>query len=160
MFVSDKSLGEIQKLHFFNDKELPAKGSKSERLVLQFLELLSNPKAVTPHTNIFSMDKKKRFVANSQQAISTHLNVANYHAQNFHNTIKDFYSYANACDFIEVNNDLLNTYLQKGVLDDDNYPEHIQSTVFMVNFQNQFLTALKEYWELYNQFSNPKTATV
>ena len=62
MFVSDKSLGEIQKLYFFNDKELPAMGSKSERLVLQFLELLSNPTAVTPHTNIFSMDKKNNFV--------------------------------------------------------------------------------------------------
>lgn len=65
MFVSDKSLGANPKLYFFNDKELPAKGSKSERLVLQFLELLSNPKAVTPHTNIFSMDKKNQFVTNA-----------------------------------------------------------------------------------------------
>ena len=62
MFVTDKSLGEIQKLYFINDKELPAMGSKSERLVLQFLELLSNSTAVTPHTNIFSMDKKNKFV--------------------------------------------------------------------------------------------------
>lgn len=65
MFVSDKSLGEIQKLYFFNDKELPAMGSKSERLVLQFLELLSNPTAVTPHTNTFSMDKKNQFVTDN-----------------------------------------------------------------------------------------------
>ena len=43
MFVSTESLGEIQKLHFFNDKGLPAMGSKSERLVSQFLELSVNP---------------------------------------------------------------------------------------------------------------------
>ena len=148
MFASHKSLGEIQKLHFFNDKELPAMGNMSERLVLQFLELLCNPKAVTPHTNYFSMHKKNNFVADSQSASTTPLNVVDHHAQNFHNTIKNFYAFANPSDFIEANNDLLNTFLQKGLDEEEGFtPKHLQNIVFMVNLQNQFLTALKEDWE-------------
>lgn len=107
------------------------------------------------------MLNEKRFVDDSQQAVTTPFNVVNHHAQNFYKTIKDFYSFANASDFIEANNDLLNTYLEKGMDEEEGYcPKHIQNIVFMVTFQNQFLTALKEDWELYKEFTNPKIETI
>lgn len=61
MFVSSESLGEIQKLFFYNDKELP-KGSKSERLVSQFLELSDNPKGNSAYKLFSTMSEEKKFV--------------------------------------------------------------------------------------------------
>ena len=107
------------------------------------------------------MLNEKRFVDDSQQAVTTPFCAVNHHTQNFYKTIKDFYSFANASDFIEANNDLLNTYLEKGMDEEEGYcPKHIQNIVFMVTFQNQFLTALKEDWELYKEFTNPKIETI
>lgn len=38
-------------------------GNNNESVVLPVLDCLCSPKAATPHTNIFSMHKKKQFVA-------------------------------------------------------------------------------------------------
>ena len=59
MFALHKQFRRNPKLYFFNDKELPAKGSNNESVVLPVLDCLCSPTAVTPHTNYFSMHKKK-----------------------------------------------------------------------------------------------------
>lgn len=62
MFVSSESLGAIQNYLFFNDKELP-KGSNSERLVSQFLELSDNPKGNSAYKLFSTMSEEKKIVA-------------------------------------------------------------------------------------------------
>lgn len=62
MFVMTKRFRRNPKTIFIYNKELLTMGSKSERLVLPFLERLVNPKVVTPRTKIFSMTKKNDFV--------------------------------------------------------------------------------------------------
>jgi len=69
MFVSTESLGAIQKLHFFNDKELP-KGSNSERLVSQFLELSVNPKGNSAYKLIFDMTEENNFVTGNTVCVT------------------------------------------------------------------------------------------
>ena len=84
-------------------------------------------------------------------------NVVEHHTENFYKTIEDFYNLASASDFTGANNDLLNSYLEKDTEEKDPCLKDIQNLVFMVTFQNQFLTALKENWELYKTFTNTKT---
>jgi len=84
-------------------------------------------------------------------------NVVDHHTKNFYKTIEDFYELGNASDFTGANNDLLNSYLEKDTEEKGYCPKDIQNLVFMVTFQNQFLTALKENWELYKTFTNTKT---
>lgn len=96
-----------------------------------------------------------------EKQVSTQFGVLNHHTQNLHKTIKDFYSFADPSDFIKANNDLLNTYLEKDMDQEDAYTiEHIQDMVLLVSFQNQFLTALKEGWERYKKISIPKIETI
>lgn len=61
MFTSHKQFKRDLKLKF-NDKELPVMGSNDESVVLPVLDCLCSPKAVTPHTIIFSMHKKNKIV--------------------------------------------------------------------------------------------------
>lgn len=64
MFVSSIRLRRNPKLHFFNDKELPAKGSKSERLVNPVLNCIDNPKVGNSAYKTFSiMSIEKNFVS-------------------------------------------------------------------------------------------------
>lgn len=71
-FVGSESLGAIQKLYFFNNKELP-KGSKSERLVSQFLELSDNPKGNSAYKLFSTMSEENPFVNTSVYARFTQL---------------------------------------------------------------------------------------
>lgn len=113
----------------------------------------------SPYITLCKMSyTEKNYVADSQLAKTTPLHVVDHHAQNFYNTIKNFYSFANPSDFIEANNDLLNTYLEKGLDEEEGFtPKHLQNIVFMVNLQNQFLTALKENFETLKQSINQKS---
>lgn len=64
MFVKSKRFGRNPKTNFIYDKELPAMGSKSERLVLPFSERLDNPKVGnSAYKNFFQMSKEKTIVA-------------------------------------------------------------------------------------------------
>lgn len=105
------------------------------------------------------MSNTEKTVAKRKTTKATQTNnfVANIHATRLAKTIKDFYSFANPSEWIEANNDLLNTYLEKGLSEEEGYcHKHIQNIVYMVTFQNQFITALKENWENYQEFTNPK----
>ena len=84
-------------------------------------------------------------------------NVVDHHTKNFYKTIEDFYELAGVSGFTEVNNNLLNSYLEKDTEEKDPCLKDIQNLVFMVTFQNQFLTTLKENWELYKTVNNTKT---
>ena len=69
MFVESKQFKRNLKL-FFYDKELLAMGSNDESVVLPVLDCLDNPKAVTPHTNLFSMSKENNFVAGNAVCVT------------------------------------------------------------------------------------------
>lgn len=95
-----------------------------------------------------------------EKKVSTQFSVLNRHTKKFHKIIKEFYSLADPSDFIKVNNHLLNTYLEKVMDQEQAYSiEHIQDMVFLVTFQNQFLTALKEGWDRYKKISISKIET-
>ena len=93
------------------------------------------------------MSKKKNFVADRQHAVSTS-DAQKRHNKNLHKTIENFFDLANASEFIEVNNEMIDTFLEKGLDKKQGYkPRHLLKIVFMVNYQSKFLTALKENWE-------------
>lgn len=69
MFAEHKQFKRNLKLFFYN-KELLAMGSNNESVVLPVLDCLCNPKAVTPHTNIFSMHKKNQFVSGNAVCVT------------------------------------------------------------------------------------------
>ena len=69
MFVESKQFKRNLKL-FFYDKELPAKGSNNESVVLPVLDCLDNPKAGAPHTKHFSMSKKNKFVSGNAVCVT------------------------------------------------------------------------------------------
>lgn len=153
MFVKHECFRKYPKQNFY-DKSL-SMGSIPERYVSPFLERSCNPKGSGAYKYIFDMHEEKQFVADSQLAKTTPLHVVDHHAQNFYNTIKDFYSFANPSEFIEANNDLLNTFLEKGLDEEEGFTsKHLQNIVFMVNLQNQFLTALKETFETFKNSIN------
>lgn len=58
--------------------------------------------------------------------------------------IEEFFSVANASDYQEVNNDLLQTFLETNVSDTVHDPMYVRNTVFMLNTQNQFILKLTE----------------
>ncbi len=152
MFVMQERLRVKPKSTFYYKKLPKVLNLRGYRLnrkaVSPILDCSCNPKGSFAYKYIFDMQEEKQFVADSQLAKTTPLHVVDHHAQNFYNTIKNFYSFANPSDFIEANNDLLNTFLQKGLDEEEGFtPKHLQNIVFMVNLQNQFLTALKEDWE-------------
>ena len=103
------------------------------------------------------MTDEKHFVDDSQQAKTTPIKGAAPHRHNFYQTIKDFYAFANPSLFIEVNNQLLNNYLEQERENENCSPKQIQDIVFIVGLQNQFITALKENWELHTKFTNSNT---
>ena len=69
MFAGQESLGAIQKLHFFNDKELP-KGNISERFVSQFLELSCNPKGNSAYKLFSTMQEENKFVTGNAVCVT------------------------------------------------------------------------------------------
>jgi len=159
MFVSTECFRRNPK-QFIYDKSLP-KGNKSEMLVSLFLEHSVNPKGKLAYKLFSTMTEEKRFVDDSQQAVTTPFCAVNYHTQNFYKAIDDFFAFAHTHDYQEVNNEMLNTYLERALNEDDEYcHKHIQSVVFMATFQNKFLTQLKETWLLYKKFTNPKIENV
>ena len=147
MFVSTESLGEIQKLHFLTIRSYLLWVANPKGLRFQSQTVCSTLRWVPPHTKHFSMHKKKNFVADSQHAVPTP-EAQKRHNKNLYKTIENFFELANASEFIEVNNEMIDTFLEKGLDKKQGYQsKHLLKIVFMVNFQSKFLTALKENWE-------------
>lgn len=156
MFVSSTHRRNTIRFIFYYDKSVPT-GIVAEREIIHSYECVDNPTGTLAYKNFSIMSTEKQVVVDSQEATTTTFNVVNHHTQNFYKTIEDFYSSANPSDYTEVNNHLLNTCLEKGMDEEEGYyPEYIQHLVFMVSYQNQFLTALKEMWLRYKLIANPQ----
>ena len=101
---------------------------------------------------IFSdIQNEKNFVTNSTTAIVTP--ISEYHAQQFYRTINEFLEFTDPGTFIEIQNDLLNTYLDH---DDFEDVKHIKNLVLYTTLQSNFLSQLKTKWENFVQFNNVK----
>lgn len=109
--------------------------------------------------NLFIMRNNEQCQAPAQN--EQPFNAVNHHTQNFYKAIDDFFAFAHTHDYQEVNNEMLNTYLERALNEDDEYcHKHIKRVVFMATFQNKFFAELKETWLLYKKFANPKIETI
>lgn len=102
------------------------------------------------------MLEEKKIVDSNKNTATTKFDAASYHAANFFNTIKDFYDLSSPSDVVDVNNDLLLNYLEKGLEDNTFNKTHLQNVAFMVSNQNKFLVKLKESYDACKKFTNLK----
>tara|TARA_R110002020_G_scaffold144907_1_gene318107 strand:- start:3700 stop:4131 length:432 start_codon:yes stop_codon:yes gene_type:complete len=132
MFVKSKQFERNLKLSFYY-KELSVKGSNGESVVLPVLDCLDNPKADTPHTKLFSMSKKRKFVDAGLYADTTQLRTI----------LNEFYSFSTISEIQENSNTLLNTFIESTVNSGYN-SKFITDVVFMATLQNKLLVQLYE----------------
>jgi hypothetical protein len=102
------------------------------------------------------MHYTEKTVAVSHSAETTSEGAANYHRQNFHSAIEDFFFNGLPSSFQEVNNELLNVYLDQSLKNPEETSKHqVKNVVDLCMLQSTFISRLYEQWNHYKQFSNP-----
>lgn len=143
MFVALTQFERNLKLNF-NDKESLA-SLAAAKVPLPVSDCVSKTDGAIPHTNYFLMLTEKKIVTDSETAKVTPFCAETYHAQQFYQTIANFFQIADVSDFNEAQNELLNTYLNQE--DASQIPfQEIQNVVYITTCQTQFISALKESW--------------
>jgi hypothetical protein len=98
------------------------------------------------------MSKEKNFVEGGQPITSTPWCPKSHHTNEFYKLIDNFFAYAECGDYLETNNELLEAFMVQSLEDGISF-EHIHSTIYLTNFQTQFITTLKDRWEKFKRFN-------
>lgn len=82
--------------------------------------------------------------------------VPELHAQKFYKTIQDFLEFEEPSTYIQVQHELLNTFLENEKLSQ----KEIAQIVFYTTYQTSFLSKLKQHWQNFIEFNNIKIDAV
>lgn len=104
------------------------------------------------------MSKGNEFVEGRNNSASTSTDAFLHNQNKLIGVIDEFYKFGKAAEFIEVNNDLLEQYLEVALDEESPFdPIQVQTVVSMLGRQNHFLTSIKEIWDFRLQLINSKT---
>lgn len=150
-FTSQNHFRRNSKINIY-DKRLPTVIS-SERAVTPFLKWFCTPTGNLAY-KFFKMQNKKNVVTDSQFANVT-LNAKEYHAQQFHQFIDDFFQTDDVKNYVEHQNYLLSFYLESEEAENANFKK-LTHKVDLTTTQTAFLSGLKEMWVNFTHFNNLK----